>query len=209
MRVAGKTHCQPHSRPAFAYLRARAPGSSTQPAPRRRSAWCCAPPALEVGSQCGLDGGWEYRQAILPPLAVTDHELVHREIDVLDSQPTALQQAQARTVQQNRHEPRDAVEALKDGANLSAGEHDRQVLGPLGSDHVLEPRELDTEHLAVEEQERAQRLILCRGGNLLPNREGREELGDLGGAHLHRMAFAVEENVRLIQWTYAFSVRRL
>ena len=150
-----------------------------------------------MGSQCGLDGGWEYRQAILPPLAVTDHELVHREIDVLDSQPTALQQAQARTVQQNRHEPRDAVEALKDGANLMAGEHDRQVLGPLGSDHVLEPRELDTEHLAVEEQERAQRLILCRGGNLLPNREGREELGDLGGAHLHRMAFAVEEDVPL------------
>src|SRR5260370_35022417 len=35
-RVAGKTHCQIHSRPALGYLRPRAQGSSTQPAPARR-----------------------------------------------------------------------------------------------------------------------------------------------------------------------------
>src|SRR5262249_15548517 len=37
-----KTRCQTHSRPAFGYLRIRAVGSSTHPAPRRRSLWCCA-----------------------------------------------------------------------------------------------------------------------------------------------------------------------
>jgi hypothetical protein len=33
---------------------------------------------------------------------------------------------------------------------------------------------------------------------------------NFGGAHLGRVALAVEEDMqRLIQWTYAFSVRRL
>src|SRR5712664_3925936 len=33
---SGETHCHTHSRPACGYFRRRAPGSSTQPAPRRR-----------------------------------------------------------------------------------------------------------------------------------------------------------------------------
>jgi hypothetical protein len=41
--AAGKTHCQPHSRSAFGYLRASAPGSGARPNPQARPQSCCRP----------------------------------------------------------------------------------------------------------------------------------------------------------------------
>src|SRR2546422_1421172 len=38
-RVAGEIHCHPPSPPAFGDFRVSAPGSSTQPAPGRTTAW--------------------------------------------------------------------------------------------------------------------------------------------------------------------------
>src|SRR5712692_9628459 len=109
----------------------------------------------------------------------------------------ALQQAQARAVQQDRHQPWHAIEPPEDGADLLARQHDRQVLGPLGPDDVVEPRQLDAEHVAIQKQQGAQRLVLGRGRDFVLDRERGQELGDLGGAHLHGMALAVEKDVAL------------
>jgi len=49
--------------------------------------------------------------------------------------------------------------------------------------------------MAVEEQERAQRLALGGGGDLALDGEGAEEARDRGGAHVGGMALAVEEDV--------------
>src|SRR4029077_19962844 len=43
-----------------------------------------------------------------------------REVDVLNSQTTALEQAQAGAIEQRRHEPLCAVELADDGAHLVA-----------------------------------------------------------------------------------------
>jgi hypothetical protein len=84
-------------------------------------------PPLEVGEQVGLYRGRQHGGAIFMPLAVADGELVRREIDVLHAQATALEQPQSGAVQQDRHEPRHAVEALEDGADLLARQDHGQM----------------------------------------------------------------------------------
>jgi hypothetical protein len=153
--------------------------------------------ALEVGGQRGLDRGRQHRHPVLVALAVADDDLVRGEVDVLHAQAAALQQAKSRAVQQERHEPWHAVEPLQDGANLVPRQHDGEVQGPLGANDVVEPRKLDSEHLAVEEEQGAQSLVLGGGRDLAVNGERRQERGDFGGAHLSRVALAVEEDVPL------------
>src|SRR5205823_12261149 len=51
------------------------------------------------------------------------------------------------------------------------------------------------EHLTVEEEQRAQRLVLGGGGHVALDRQGGEEARDLGRAHRGRVALAVEEDV--------------
>ena len=69
------------------------------------------------------------------------------------------------------------------------------MLGPLGPDDVVEPWELDAEHLAIEEEQGAQGLVLGGGSDFVVNGERGQEGGDLGGAHLSRVALAMEEDV--------------
>ncbi len=71
--------------------------------------------ALDVDGQGGFDRAWQHRHPVLGALAVTDHDLVHREVDVLDSQAAAFEQAQSRAVQEERHQPWHAVQPLEDG----------------------------------------------------------------------------------------------
>ncbi len=49
--------------------------------------------------------------------------------------------------------------------------------------------------VAVEEQERAQRLVLGRGSHPTLDGQGTEKVSDFGRAHLGGMALAVEEDV--------------
>jgi hypothetical protein len=51
---------------------------------------------------------------------------------------------------------------LKDGSDLVAGEHDGQAGRTLRSDDVVEPGELLFEDVAIEEENRAQGLVLGR-----------------------------------------------
>src|SRR5437773_5951560 len=126
-RVAGKIHCHPQSRPAFGYLRGSAPGSSTQPAPCRTSAWCCSRTRSMWALSTDLTEAGSIVTRSLCPL------------------PSRIR------IWFGRGTP---IKSLEDGANLVARQHGGQVLGPLGSDDVVEPRQLDTEYLAVQEQQR-------------------------------------------------------
>ena len=150
---------------------------------------------LEVPKQVCLHRGRQHGGAILMPLAVADGELVRCEVHVLHPQATAFQQPQPGAIQQDRHEPRDAIEALEDGADLLARHDDGEPLRALRAYEVVEPGQLDAEHVAVQEQQGTQGLVLRGRRNLVADRERRQEFGDLGRAHLRRMAFAVEEDV--------------
>src|SRR5262245_62755150 len=94
---------------------------------------------------------------------VADDDLIRSEIDVLDTQATAFQQAEPRSVEKERHQARHAVELREDGPNFLAREDDRQPLRRLGAHQAVEPGQFDVEHLAVEKEQGAQRLVLGGG----------------------------------------------
>jgi len=78
--------------------------------------------------------------------------------------------------------------------DLRAREHDRKTPRRLRAHEPLQPRQLDSEHLAVEEHQCRERLVLGRGRDALLHRECAQERGHLLGAELGRMAAAVEHD---------------
>ena len=154
-----------------------------------------APHRLQVARQILLHGRREHRDPILGALAVPDDDQVGSEVDVLDAQARAFEQAQAGAVEEQGQEARDAVEVLEDGTDLVAGQDDGQVLRPPGAHDVVEPRQVLLEHHAVEKEQSRQCLVLGGGGDVPLDGERREELRDFLGPHLGGMALAVEEDV--------------
>jgi len=59
-------------------------------------------------------------------------------------------------------------------------------------DEVVEPGELDTENVPVEEQQRSERLVLRRGRDVSARRERVQEGREVLGAESGRVAPAVE-----------------
>ena len=79
---------------------------------------------------------------------------------------TALQDAKARAIEQARHETGHAVKPLEHGADLVAGEDDRESFGALGPHDTVQPGKVDVQHVPVKEQEGAERLVLGRRGDM-------------------------------------------
>jgi len=74
-------------------------------------------------------------------------------------------------------------------------QNDGEAFRSLGPDDVVEPWHVLMQDVAVEEQERAQRLVLGRGGYPTFDGQGAEKACDFRRAHLGGMALAVEEDV--------------
>lgn len=99
-----------------------------------------------------------------------------------------------RSVEERRHHPLAAAELAEERGDLVSGENDRQARRPPRPDDALHPRNLDAEDVAVEKQERGQRLVLGRGADAVLDGEAREEALDLGRSHLARVPLAVEQD---------------
>src|SRR5262249_25083652 len=110
------------------------------------------------------------------------------------SQASALQKAQARAIQQCGHEARHAFEAGDDGAHLVAGQDYREMLWPPRPNNVVDPWQVLLQGVPIQEQQRPQRLVLCRRGQLSYDGERAEKLGDLRATHLGGVALAVKED---------------
>jgi hypothetical protein len=67
-------------------------------------------------------------------------------------------------------------------------------LRTLGADNILQPAQVLAEDVAVQKEQRIERLILCRCAHLLVNRQRREKPSDLVLAYLQRLALAMEED---------------
>jgi hypothetical protein len=80
---------------------------------------------------------------------------------------------------------------------LPAREHDGDARRPLRTFDALDVRQLCAEEIAVEEEQRRERLILCRGGDDPLGGEVREESADLVHTHLCRVSLAVKEDEAL------------
>jgi hypothetical protein len=89
---------------------------------------------------------------------------------------------------------RHTVEPLEHPAHLRAREHDGEPRGALRAHDDVQPRQIDLQHLLVEEQEGAQGLVLGRGSDLPIDRDRGEELRDVRGTHLGGVALVVEDD---------------
>jgi hypothetical protein len=62
---------------------------------------------------------------------------------------------------------------------------------------TVEPRQLDAEHVPIEEQQRTERLVLRRGAHAPILGQVREKSSDLGGPQHRGMTFVVKQDVSL------------
>jgi len=79
--------------------------------------------------------------------------------------------------------------------HLFARQDDWEAFRTFGPDETVQPGNVEFQHLAIEEQQSAQRLVLGRSGHLAVNRQKAQEARDLRRAHFHRVTLAVEQDV--------------
>ncbi|ELQ07620.1 hypothetical protein A989_10280 [Xanthomonas translucens DAR61454] len=73
-------------------------------------------------------------------------------------------------------------------------EHHRNPPRPLGAHQILHPGQLHAQNVAIEKQQRRQRLTLRSGRHLAPRRQFGQKRLALCPPHLHRMPLAVGQN---------------
>lgn len=116
------------------------------------------------------------------------------EVDVLDAKLEAFGEAESGAIEQAGNELRRAVERGQQPAHLVAREHDRQAGRRAGADDAGQVSEGAMEDGIIEEQERAEGLVLGRGGDRAANGERGQEGGDRGLAEEVGMLLVVEDD---------------
>jgi len=104
--------------------------------------------------------GWQYGWPVLLALAASNHNLPPLQIDVLHAELQAFLQPQPGAVQEGHHHPHDAIEMLHDARDLVAAQDNRYANRHASARHVLDRPDLDVEDMAIQEQKRAERLVL-------------------------------------------------
>ena len=102
----------------------------------------------------------EESRPVLLTFASADHHLPSFEIDIFHAQLQALLQPQPRAIQASHDQPHDSVEVLHDPRDLVAAQDNRDTNRHASARHVLDPADLDVQHVAIHEQHRAERLVL-------------------------------------------------
>jgi hypothetical protein len=134
----------------------------------------------------------QHRHAVLLPLRIANQDLAPCQVNVLDAKRHAFAKPHASAVKQGSDQPLDAAHPFQHPTDFRARENHRQPLRPLGTDHRRQPRQVDLEHVAIEEQDRCQRLVLRRRGNLAGYSERGQKLLDFRRSHRSRMTAVVE-----------------
>jgi len=88
-------------------------------------------PAAKRGSETARQQG----EAVFPALAVAHRHLVTVEVDILDSQANAFEEAQAGAVDQGGHQPRRGVETAEDRADLCSAQDERRASAAPNQSH--------------------------------------------------------------------------
>ena len=117
------------------------------------------------------------------------------EVDVLDPQLQRLRAGAARTRRAATPRERAApLMSLEDRRDFLRRENHGDALGQLRARRSLQPFQLSPEDGAIEEQDRAEGLVLRRGRDAKARGQGREESRDLGLGHGVGMAAAAEHD---------------
>src|SRR4030095_13920628 len=106
----------------------------TEPKPPARSRSCMRLTRASQGRHRGADDDGKGNDAVLAALGVAHDDPVVAELEVLDAQTQALEQAHAGAVEKRRDEALGSLHETDDAAHLRAREHRRESAGALGAD---------------------------------------------------------------------------
>ena len=146
----------------------------------------------QLGAQRPLKRGGQHHDAVFAALALAHHDGAACEIDVLDPQTQAFQQAHAGAVEQLAEQTVVIRQGGQHLRHLVMRQHHRKPGRALRAVDLLHPRHRQAEHLLVQKQQGRQSLLV--GGHRhvsICDQPGQEGL-DLGAAQISRMAQAVK-----------------
>jgi hypothetical protein len=92
---------------------------------------------------------------------------VATEIDVLHPQTKALHQAQSRAVKQAGHEPFGVLQMRQHGFDFGASQDQGETSWAFGALDAFNLPQFLFEHLAIEEEQSAECLVLSRCGDVV------------------------------------------
>jgi hypothetical protein len=127
-----------------------------------------------------------HRHPVAAALGVAGGDVAEVEVEVLDSKSKALEDAHAGAVEKKDHKLGGSLEVRQNCRHLVAAEDGRQAARLAGTDHIVEPVELDLEHMAVEKEDRRKRLALGRYGHPALHGEVGEEAVEVVSVELAR-----------------------
>ena len=110
-----------------------------------------------------------------------------RSARLLNSEPSP--------VQDDDDDPDRARQLLQDAANFIPAQHHRHPDRQARPRHRVEPAEFDAEHVLVQKQQGAERLILRGGTQAALDREPGQKRRHFRGAHLGRVRLSMEHDV--------------
>jgi hypothetical protein len=151
--------------------------------------------ALEMFLQGRDEAGGQHGDALVAAFGVAHDDLPPLKVNVLDAQAHALHKPETAAIEQLGHQLIGAGHALEDLARFAGGEDDGQAAGLFGANGIEWRVKVLMEHLAIEKEQRTERLVLRGGGHVAFDRQVGEERLHLGAAHVLRVAFGVEQNV--------------
>jgi len=129
------------------------------------------PDPVEVVLEALSAGAWQQGYSVFATLAVTDRDCAESEVDILDAEPEALEDPHPSAIEQHDDELDGAFEAGKEGAHLLSAEDGGKSLRLAGADDVVDPRGIEFEDFAVEEEDGAEGLPVGRGGDVVVDGE--------------------------------------
>ncbi len=188
---AGNTNCQRHSRCACGHFSRKHIRESDGAQSCGQIAVVLLLRAIELRGQRRQHAIRQHGDPILVAFAIADEDVAPLEIDIVHPQPNRFHDAQARAVEEPADQSVDAVEAIQNRRDFGLRVDRRQSLRHARPDHAVEPRQVDTQHLAVEEKQSGFCLVLSRARDVVDDRQGGEEGFDLGRAQFRRMTLAV------------------
>ena len=148
----------------------------------------------QVIGEGGDEAFGEDRDAVLQPLAIADGNLKEVEIEVLDAQAQAFHQAQTAAVQEAGEQEVRPGQVGEQALDLGAAEDGWDAARAAGADVLEGQGDLGTQHVAVEEEQGGEGLILGRCGDLHLDGQVGQEGFDFRGAHGGRMTLVMEED---------------
>jgi len=142
--------------------------------------------ALEMLPERRNDGIGQHGYAIFIAFGVTDDHGAALEVNILDAQAEALQEAQPRAIEEPGHQLVSSRQVGDDLFHLVSGEDGGQVLGFLGPHDADGIDELLAQNVTIQEEQRSEGLILCRSGDVLVYGQVGEERRDpsTGSGHV-------------------------